>query len=253
MLDVAGAVGAIASVPAYAPVGRRQHRLRALVAGWVPSVAMTRTALAFLTVGVLVLSATVAWDLTASTDDTGTSAGQGDQGADQGGDAVEGVAPGPRLCQVRYEVRREWRTGFDASVTVTNTGVSVIDDATLSFAFPGDQTIASALEAGGQWVQSGREVTTVVGGPGGSLAPGSSARLHLTAVYRSQNPLPTLFYVADTACDARVSGPVANVTEPVAEEDEGKKKRKHDDDDDDDSGPGGDGGNSGPGGGGGDD
>ena len=64
LLDAASAVGAVASVPAYVPVGRRQHRLRALVAGWADSVAMTRTAVAFLTVGVLVLSATVAWDLT---------------------------------------------------------------------------------------------------------------------------------------------------------------------------------------------
>jgi serine/threonine-protein kinase len=251
LLDAASAVGAIASVPAYAPFGWRKHRLRALVAGWVPSVPMTRTALAFLTVGALVVSATVAWNLTGTTDDTGTSAGQGEEGGYQGGEAVDSVAAAPRLCRVRYEVRREWRTGFDASVTVTNTGVSVIDDATLRFAFPGDQTIARDLEADDQWVQSGREVTTVVGGPGGSLAPGSSARIHLTAVYGSENPLPTLFFVADTACHARVSGPVANITEPVAEEDEGKKKRKHDDDDDDDSGPGGGGGNSGPGGGGG--
>ena len=152
------------------------------------------------------------------------------------------MAAAPRLCQVRYEVRREWRTGFDASVTVTNTGASVIDDATLRFAFPGDQTIARDLEADGQWIQSGREVSTVVGGPGGSLAPGSSARLHLTAAYGSENSLPTLFFVADTACDARVSGPVVNVIEPVADD---EKKRKHDDDDDDDGGPGGGGGNSG--------
>ena len=264
LLDVASAVGVFASVPAYAPVGRRQHRLRGLVAGWVPSVAMTRTALALFTVGVLVLSATVAWDLTGSTDDLGTSAGQGNERGDQDGDAIVGVAAARRLCQVRYEVRREWPTSFDASVTVINTGVSVIDDATLRFAFPGDQTITRDLEADGQWVQSGREVTTAVGGPGGSLAPGSSARLHLTAIYRSENPPPTMFFVANTGCDAQVSrrlrekprtvsGPVANVTEPAAEEDEGKKKRKHDDDDDDDddSGPGGHGGNSGPGGGGG--
>ncbi len=255
LLDAASAVGAIASVPAYAPAGRRQHRFWALVADWVPSVALTRTALAFLTAGALVLSATVAWDLTGSTGDTNTSAGQGDEAGDQVGDSVDVVAPAPRLCRVRYEVRREWRTGFDASVTVTNTGVSVIDDATLRFAFPGDQTIAGEVDAHDQWVQSGREVTTVVGGPGGSLAPGSSARLNLTAVYRSENPLPTLFFVADTACDARVSGPAATVTEPVAAEDGEKKKKtkgKHDDDDDDsddDGGPGG-GGNSGPGGGG---
>ena len=246
LLDAASAVGASASVPAHAPVGRRQHRLRALVGGWVDSVAMTRTAVALLTVGLLVLSASVAWDLTGSTGDTGTSSGHRDGGGDQGGGAVAGVAAAPRLCQVRYEVRREWRTGFDASVTVTNTGVSVIDDATLRFAFPGDQTIARDLEADRQWVQSGREVTTVVGGTGGSLTPGSSARLHLTAAYRSENLLPTLFFVADTACDARISGPVANVIEPVADEEDGKK-RKHDDNDDDDRGPRG-GGNKGHGG-----
>jgi hypothetical protein len=100
-------------------------------------------------------------------------------------------------CRVRYEVERDWRTGFTAMVTVTNSGSSDIDGATLHFRFPGGQRIVT----GDRWKQQGRDVTAAL-----SLSSGRSVRLPFTARYRAENPLPLSFTLGEVPCDATVTG-----------------------------------------------
>jgi eukaryotic-like serine/threonine-protein kinase len=143
---------------------------------------------------------------------------------DGGGQAGVGAAPAPG-CRVRYQVERDWRTGFEAIVTVTNAGPQDIVGATLRFRFPGEQ----AVVRGGQWRQQGREMSADV-----ALATGTSVRLPFTARYRDENPLPLSFLVDGVACEAVVTGAPG--------------VRRVSDDSSDNSGPGsGDSGNSGPG------
>jgi serine/threonine-protein kinase len=116
---------------------------------------------------------------------------------DQNGRAGVGAAPVPG-CRVHYQVERDWRTGFEAVVTVTNAGPRDIAGATLRFRFPGEQ----ALVRRGQWRQQGQEMTADV-----ALAMGTSVRLPFTARYRGENPLPLSFLVDDITCEAVVTGP----------------------------------------------
>jgi len=111
----------------------------------------------------------------------------------------------PASCDVRYQVQRAWRGGFAAAVKVTNSGAAHVPDATLRFSFPGNQSIERrSVHA---WAQVGRQVRAPVGGVGRPFAPGTSVTLRFTATYRSENPLPTAFFVGDTRRDALVSGP----------------------------------------------
>jgi len=111
------------------------------------------------------------------------------------GVGVVGSAP---ECRVRYQVERDWRTGFAAVVTVTNDGPSDIADATLWFRFPGKQSVMS----GGRWRQQGSEMSAELAVP-----TGRSVRLPFTARYSEENPLPLSFLMNGVICEAVVTGP----------------------------------------------
>jgi serine/threonine-protein kinase len=101
-------------------------------------------------------------------------------------------------CRVQFQVERDWRTGFAATVTVTNVGRTDMTGATLRFRFPGKQSVVS----GQRWRQDGHHVSADL-----ALASGTSVRLPLTARYRRANPLPLAFVVDDVTCQAIVIGP----------------------------------------------
>ncbi len=115
----------------------------------------------------------------------------------------------PTSCDVRYEIQQAWRGGFNAAVAVTNSGPRHLSDATLRFAFPGDQRIEREYGLG--WTQAGRQVKVPFVGVGRAFAPGASVTLRFSATYDSLNPLPTEFFVGDTRCAALVSGPDPSV------------------------------------------
>jgi hypothetical protein len=116
------------------------------------------------------------------------------------GDSPAGAeAVGPAQdCRVRYQIERDWRTGFAAVVTVTNAGGTDLDAATLRFRFPGQQAIVS----GERWQQDGREVRANL-----ALPTGKTVRLPFTASYQEENPVPLAFLVDGMVCDAVVTGP----------------------------------------------
>jgi serine/threonine-protein kinase len=124
---------------------------------------------------------------------------------------VQAAAPAPAVvaapetaigCRVRYHVRRDSGTRFDAAVTVTNTGTAPIGTWDLEFALRGDQRIVSVRS--GDVDQSGR---TVVVRPSAAVAlpAGESANLVLSGRYTESNRLPTTFLVDGRRCTASVS------------------------------------------------
>ncbi|HEX9334452.1 MAG TPA: cellulose binding domain-containing protein, partial [Pseudonocardiaceae bacterium] len=65
-----------------------------------------------------------------------------------------------------------WSTGFQASVTVTNTGTAPINSWTVTGGFPGSQTIANSWNA--VVTQSGQQLTAANASFDGTIAAGGS-------------------------------------------------------------------------------
>ncbi|MGW0435405.1 protein kinase domain-containing protein [Micromonospora sp. NPDC003197] len=107
-------------------------------------------------------------------------------------------------CQVEYALRQDSGSGFDADLTVTNTGVEAVRDWSLTFSFPGNQAITKGDS--GRWEQRGRQVVIRPTAGQFELAPGDSTALGLTGEYAGGNPLPVEFRLGDTTCGVQVLG-----------------------------------------------
>ncbi|ASO21013.1 photosystem II stability/assembly factor-like uncharacterized protein [Actinoalloteichus hoggarensis] len=75
-------------------------------------------------------------------------------------------------CSATYAVAHSWAGGFQAAVTVRNTGSTAFDGWSVSWTFPGAQTVAQAWN--GEATQAGREVTVRNAGYNGVVPPGGS-------------------------------------------------------------------------------
>ncbi|WP_228026273.1 MULTISPECIES: cellulose binding domain-containing protein [Thermogemmatispora] len=100
-------------------------------------------------------------------------------------------------CSVHYAVN-QWPGGFTANLTVTNTGTTTINGWTLTFTFPGNQTVTQGWN--GVFSQQGSQVTITNASYNGSIAPGSSVYPGFNGTWSGSNPSPTAFYLNGTAC-----------------------------------------------------
>ncbi|MET8351172.1 serine/threonine-protein kinase [Micromonospora sp. NPDC005206] len=116
-------------------------------------------------------------------------------------------------CEVAYALRADSGKDFAAELTLTNTGGSALRDWTLSFTFPGQQTVTKAQPAPVR--QQGRTVLIRPAAQRGTLAPGAAEKLTLAGKYSGANPLPVEFRLGDATCGVRVSG-VAGSTPSAA-------------------------------------
>jgi serine/threonine-protein kinase len=157
-------------LPAHRLQGRR-HRTPAIVV--------------FATVTLLAATA-VNWSTRRDTDDTGRT----HTTATGGAPAVAG--PDRIHCKVRYQVRRDSGSYFEARLSVVTSETS---DWQVEFAYPGTQRLAATPEA---VTQHGRRV--VVNGQGRSRA------VVLQGGYRTHNPLPLTFALNGRPCRAEVLG-----------------------------------------------
>ncbi|GHJ11764.1 hypothetical protein TPA0907_61310 [Micromonospora humidisoli] len=105
-------------------------------------------------------------------------------------------------CEVEYALRSDSGRDFTAQLTLTNTGPRELRDWTMSFAFPGQQTVTTTPEVR----QEGRLVRVTPAAGRAALAPGASEKVALTGRYTGGNPLPLEFTVGDSSCGVRVSG-----------------------------------------------
>ncbi|MEU4621795.1 protein kinase [Actinoplanes sp. NPDC023801] len=122
-------------------------------------------------------------------DRTGTTVA----GASHGSGAGTAAAGSDRArCTVRYQIRRDSGSHFEARLSVTTSETS---DWRVEFAYPGTQRLAATPRA---VAQEGRHV--VVNGRGRSRA------VTLHGGYRDRNPLPLAFALNGRPCRAEVLG-----------------------------------------------
>jgi serine/threonine-protein kinase len=124
--------------------------------------------------------------------------------------AAAGAGPAAALprsseCQVRYQVRRDSGSDFEALLTMSNAGARALTGWHLEFAYPGTQRLTGAPK---RVAQTGRKVV-VSGKAGGMLRPGRSVRVTLRGGYRNANPLPLAFRLDGHPCESVVIGAIS--------------------------------------------
>jgi serine/threonine-protein kinase len=123
------------------------------------------------------------------------------QAAAAGTGPVLGVVRGAD-CKIRYQVRRDTGSDFEALLTVVNTSAHTVGGWRAEFAYPGTQRLTDIPET---IAQVGRRVVLRAKTPG-ALNPGKSVTLTLRGAYRGSNPLPLAFTLNGHSCQSEVIG-----------------------------------------------
>jgi len=100
-----------------------------------------------------------------------------------------------RSCAANYTLGNQWPGGFQASVTVRNTGQEAISGWRVGFTFRDGQKITQSWN--GTVAQSGAGVTIANAGSNGTLAPAASTELGFLGSWSGTNTAPT-----DPTCEA---------------------------------------------------
>jgi endoglucanase len=107
--------------------------------------------------------------------------------------------PTGSACKVTYAIQNQWTGGFQANVTIANTGSTAINGWTLKFAFPATgQSVTQGWS--GTWSQSGQNVTVTSMSWNGNLASGTSTGLGFNGAFTTSNPVPTSFTLNGVVC-----------------------------------------------------
>lgn len=122
-----------------------------------------------------------------STGGTSTGGSTG-TGGTTGGSTTGGS--GSAGCSAAYTVTQDWGTGFNANVTVTDTGSAPLGGWTVGWTWSGNQTVANLWN--GVASQSGTKVTVANESYNGALSPGGSTSFGLTGSYSGVNAAPAL-------------------------------------------------------------
>jgi len=93
-------------------------------------------------------------------------------------------------CTASYTISSDWGSGFNADVTVTDSGSAPINGWTVTWTFGGNQQVSSLWNAA--YSQSGEKVTASNENYNGSLAAGGSTSFGFGATYSGSNAVPTL-------------------------------------------------------------
>jgi endoglucanase len=101
-------------------------------------------------------------------------------------------------CSAVYSLVSSWSGGFQAQVTLTNTGSSTLSSWSLSWTFPGDQQINDMWDA--TYTQAGEEITAVNESYNGTLAPDAAVTIGFTGTYTNSDASPTAFTMNGTTC-----------------------------------------------------
>ncbi|MGF1241496.1 cellulase family glycosylhydrolase [Streptomyces sp. 2-6] len=101
----------------------------------------------------------------------GFPAGGGGNGGGGGDDGGTGGGSAP-ACTAAYTVSDDWGSGFNASVTVKNSGTVALKSWKVTWTWPGAQKITNIWNA--SYTQSGATVTAVNAAHNGAVAPGTS-------------------------------------------------------------------------------
>lgn len=103
-------------------------------------------------------------------------------------------------CHINYAIASQWAGGFEAGITIVNTGTTGINNWTVTWSFANQQTITSIWS--GTEVQNGANVTVTNLGYNGTIAAGASySGIGFTGSWNNAtNSAPTSFAVNGTTC-----------------------------------------------------
>lgn len=104
-------------------------------------------------------------------------------------------------CAVNYRVTYRWNGGFNADITITNTGTAPISGWTLRWTFTRGQVMTDIWNATGQ--QYGPDVRATNVANTAKIPVGGTLVVGFTAAYRMDNPAPTGFSLNDHPCPVR--------------------------------------------------
>jgi len=91
-------------------------------------------------------------------------------------------------CTAAYQITGQWTGGFQAEVTVKNTGTVATTAWTVGWSFGAGQVLSQTWNGTG--TQSGAAVTVKDAGYNGVLAPGASTTFGFLASWTGSNPVP---------------------------------------------------------------
>ncbi|MFC4589160.1 endo-1,4-beta-xylanase [Sphaerisporangium corydalis] len=100
-----------------------------------------------------------------------------------------GGGGGSGACTATYSVVNSWQNGFQAGVTVTNTGTAAITGWTVTWTFPNGQTITQLWN--GTLTQSGSAITVRNASYNGALGVGASTTFGFTGTHTGTNNAPS--------------------------------------------------------------
>ncbi|MEU9392990.1 PHB depolymerase family esterase [Streptomyces sp. NPDC048324] len=107
--------------------------------------------------------------------------------------------PQPGTCKVTATTSA-WSTGLTASVTITNTGTTLVDGWRLGFTLPAGQTITNGW--GATYAPSSGAVTATNASYDGTIAPNASVSIGYQANHSGNSAAPAAFTLNGTACTA---------------------------------------------------
>ncbi|MGW5640191.1 cellulase family glycosylhydrolase [Streptomyces sp. NPDC003832] len=106
--------------------------------------------------------------------------------------------PPTGTCAVAYRTVNEWPGGFQADVTVRNTGTAAVNGWTLAFSFTAGQTVTNMW--GGVPSQTGGAVKVAPASYTSTIPAGGSVTIGFTGTKGTTNPSPTAFTLNGSTC-----------------------------------------------------
>ncbi|MFD5519218.1 cellulose binding domain-containing protein [Streptomyces sp. NPDC127066] len=123
-----------------------------------------------------------------------------DAGGGDGGGGTDPTPPPTGACSVTYRITNQWQGGFQADVSLTNTGSTAWTGWTLGWSFADGQKITQLWNA--DHTQSGAAVTAKNVNWNANVAPGSTVAFGFTGSWTGANTKPAAFKLGDQSCAA---------------------------------------------------
>ncbi|MFI0964961.1 cellulose binding domain-containing protein [Streptomyces sp. NPDC021080] len=115
-----------------------------------------------------------------------------------GGGGTDPTPPPTGACSVTYRITNQWQGGFQADVSLTNTGSAAWTGWTLGWSFADGQKITQLWNA--DHTQSGAAVTAKNVSWNANVAAGSTVGFGFTGSWTGTNTKPAFFKLGDQAC-----------------------------------------------------
>ncbi|MET9377129.1 cellulose binding domain-containing protein [Streptomyces sp. NPDC002992] len=106
--------------------------------------------------------------------------------------------PPPGTCSTTYKVTNQWSGGFQADVTLTNTGTAAWNGWSLAWTFPDGQRVTQMWNA--THTRSGTADTASSLGWNAAVRPGGSVSFGFTGSWSGTNGVPTAFTQGGASC-----------------------------------------------------